>query len=275
MCDHVGRLAASLQALDDGLVLVTTGAGVSAASGIATFRGAEPEAVWRVNDVEMATLEFFRKDPVAQWSWYLARFERVETASPNPAHAALAALEEWQLARGGDFQMVTQNIDTLHEAAGSRRLIKIHGTSDRVRCSRLGCPLGAPSGSIERERLEISAFRYEPGPKTLPRCPTCRAPLRAHVLFFDEFYQDHEDYRFEEALEFARRARLFLFVGTSFSVGITDMFLRIAAENGAPTFSVDPGIAPPGEYPIVHLSAAAEALLPRVADLVRAGEAVS
>lgn len=269
MSEHAERLAEVISSLERELLLIVTGAGVSAPSGIPTFRGSEPDAVWRASDVELATFEFFQRDPVSQWSWYLKRFEKVETARPNPAHAALADLERWQTDRGGRFQIVTQNIDTLHEVAGSNRLIKIHGTSARFRCSRPGCRYGAPTGSVSRDNADVESFRANPCRATLPRCPDCGAVLRAHVLFFDEYYQDHEDYRFDEALELAGQAAVFLFVGTSFSVGITEILSRVATEAGAPIFSIDPAGAPPSYFPIAHLPVGAESVLPRLAELLR------
>lgn len=271
MAEHAQLLADALSALDSDLLFVATGAGVSAGSGIPTFRGSEPDAVWTASDVELATFEFFQRDPVTQWLWYLERFERVDSARPNPAHLALVELESWQLARGGRFQIVTQNIDTLHEAAGSDGLIKIHGTAARFRCSRPGCLHGAPRGSVSREEVDLGGFRSDPRADTLPRCPDCAAPLRAHVLFFDESYQDHEDYRFDRVLELARQAGMFLFVGTSFSVGITDILLRMATEAGVPIFSVDPTNEPPPYFRITHLAQPAEVLLPTVAALTKQG----
>lgn len=264
MPEHATRLAEAVDALEGDLLFVVTGAGVSATSGIPTFRGSDADAVWKVSDVEMATFEYFQRDPVGQWLWYLKRFESVETARPNPAHEALVDLEGWQTGRGCRFQLVTQNIDTLHETAGARQLIKIHGTSARLRCSRPGCGLGSPRGSIRRDSLDVGAFRDNPSRDTLPRCAECGAPLRAHVLFFDEHYQDHDDYRFDEAMELAQKAGLFLFIGTSFSVGITDLFLSIAADNRTPTFSVDPVGSPPPYFPVTHLPAPAEELLPEL-----------
>ncbi len=269
MSDLHEQLLEAINALKQSLLLVVTGAGISAASGIPTFRGSEPNAVWKVSDFELATFDYFRRDPVGQWSWYLERFKRVESAEPNPAHLALVDLEQWHAARGGRFQLVTQNIDTLHEQAGTDRLIKIHGTSARFRCSSPGCERGAPSGSIDSTEVCLDSFRVRPSEANLPRCPACGSLLRAHVLFFDEHYQDHEDYRFDQAMDLAREAGLFLFVGTSFSVGITDLLLRLAAEHSIPAFSIDPGGTPPAYFPGVHLPAAAEDLLPQVAEMAR------
>jgi NAD-dependent deacetylase len=247
------------------LTLVVTGAGISAASGIATFRGSEPDAVWSQNDVAVATEETFWRDPVGQLAWYLGRFAAVETAQPNAGHDALAALERRLAEADRRFLLVTQNIDTLHERAGSKRLIKVHGTSDRLRCGRAGCALGAPLGSISRQRVDLASFRRTPGFATLPRCPRCATPLRPHVLFFDEYYTDHADYRFAEVEAASQEAELVIFVGTSFSVGVTSLLLQAGARQGAKMFSVDPG-APrlPRMTAVEPLRAPAEDLLPAV-----------
>jgi NAD-dependent deacetylase len=260
----VAVLADSLAALGDGLLLVVTGAGISRASGIPTFRGSEPGAVWKVSDVTMATFDYFRRDPVGQWQWYLARFDAVGDAQPNAAHCALVDLQRWFHRRGGRCCIVTQNIDTLHERAGTEDLIKVHGTADRVRCSRPGCRLGAPEGSIDLAQVDFTSFRTAPSREHLPRCPACNAFLRAHVLFFDEVYLEHDDYRFSEAERLADEADAILFIGTSFSVGITDLYLRSGVRRGAPMLSIDPAMtAPPGPG-LEVLTATAEDLLPAV-----------
>src|SRR5688572_8040423 len=125
----------------EGSLLVVTGAGVSLASGIPTFRGTDPGAIWKHDLTELATFGFFQSDPVASWRFYLDRFDLVRDARPNLAHRALAALESARAERGLEFLLVTQNVDTLHEAAGSTRMIKVHGSADRVRCSAPGCRL--------------------------------------------------------------------------------------------------------------------------------------
>ena len=256
-------LVESLRAIA-GPLLVVTGAGISQASGIPTFRGPEPEAVWKQSDQEKATFGYFLRDPVGQWLWYLSRFQTLETAEPNPAHRALAALERWQQGRGGEFLLVTQNIDTLHEQAGSSRMIKVHGTSDRLRCSSDGCAMGAPEGSLPRADVDLEHFRQSPSTDSLPRCPDCAAILRAHVLFFDEYYQEHHDYRFDEVVAAADSAAVVLFVGTSFAVGVTALFLESGISAGKPLLAIDPGAARP-PHPAVHLLPdRAEVLLPAV-----------
>lgn len=263
MVDPADRLAAALDAAHPGLVLALTGAGVSAPSGLPTFRSGT-DAIWRRDDVEIGTAAFFRADPVAHWRWYLDRFAGILDAAPNDAHHALAAIERWQTGRGGRFLLVTQNIDVLHEAAGSTALIKVHGTADRLRCSRSGCVLGAPLGSLPRAEVELAPFVREPSLATLPRCPACEAPMRAHALFFDEYYDDHADYAFARVQAALEEISLVLFVGTSFSVGVTELALRAALFGKVPAFSIDPG-GTSGSYPwLTELTARAEELLPAV-----------
>ncbi len=262
MQDEPGRrLAEALETR--GFLAVVTGAGVSRASGIPTFRGAEPDAVWRTDDVEIATFDYFLRDPVGHWRWYLRRFAALDAASPNAGHRALAALEHRRQARGSRFLLVTQNIDTLHEQAGSRQLIKVHGSVDRVRCSRDGCEHGAPRGSLARSAVDFAAFHEDPSLATLPRCRRCSAFLRPHVLFFDEYYAEHADYQFERAERAAAEADRILFVGTSFSVGVTDLFLRSGLLRRVPMLSIDPT---PGPSPVgarlLSLAANAEEILP-------------
>ncbi|TNF72923.1 MAG: hypothetical protein EP299_09020 [Acidobacteria bacterium] len=265
MDEAAGNLAGALNGLEEGLLLVVTGAGVSSASGVATFRGSEPDAVWKQSDMSLATFDYFLRDPVGQWQWYLQRFEALKAARPNAAHQALVSLEKWQRERAGRFRLVTQNIDTLHEEAGSEEMIKVHGTCDRFRCSRAGCSLGSPTGSLPRDEVDLSAFVSEPTRETLPSCPVCESPLRAHVLFFDEYYTEHQDYRFAEVEEMAMAADLILFVGTSFAVGVTDLFLQCGSRRSIPMYSVDPAASRfPQWARLIALQAPAEELLPAV-----------
>lgn len=266
MADDAEILARYLRGARDRRLLVVTGAGVSLASGIPTFRGTDPGAVWSRDVTELGTRRFFEADPAASWSWYLSRFERVLDAEPNPAHTALAALERWQLAGGGEFLLVTQNVDLLHERAGSQQLVKVHGSVDRVRCARDGCELGAPRGSLLRAQVDLGPFRREPVREHVPRCPACQSFLRQHVLWFDEAYGGHEDYRSEEVERYALRPNVVLCVGTSFSVGITELIFQAAARSGAPFLVVDPNGAPglPQRF-VTELRTSAEALLPATA----------
>jgi len=256
-------LAAAIAAVKDGLVLVVTGAGISVASGIPTFRGTDPDAVWANDVMELGTNAYFQRDPAGSWRWYMARFDRARGAAPNAGHRALVDLERWQVARGGQFLLITQNVDMLHDEAGTQALIKVHGSVDRVRCSRLTCTLGAPRGSIARADVDFTAFRAEPTDANVPRCPQCRARLRQHVLWFDELYTGHADYRYEDVRRAANRAEVVIFVGTSFSVGITDLILERALDRRAAVYSIDPGGLQP-DARVRMVTAPSEAALPAV-----------
>jgi NAD-dependent deacetylase len=266
------QLDALVQALRDaerGHLIVVTGAGISAASGIPTFRGTDPGAIWKRDVTELGTFRFFREDPVESWRWYLSRFEKVLAARPNAAHVALARLERRQSDKGGAFLLVTQNIDTLHEQAGSKQMVKVHGSADRVRCPRQGCVNGAPCGSLPRNEVAMDAFLAEPRVETLPRCPCCNAVLRQHVLWFDEYYASHDDYQFERVCCEAEHGSLFVFVGTSFSVGITEILLRAAAFAGAPVLSIDPSGKRP-DRSVLPIRAPAEEILAAACDALGA-----
>ncbi|MES1244565.1 MAG: Sir2 family NAD-dependent protein deacetylase [Acidobacteriota bacterium] len=256
-------LAEAIRKVESGLILVVTGAGVSAASGLPLFRGTDPDAIWNRDILEIGTASYFHRHPMEWWQWFLDRFAGLDEARPNAAHEALAVLERWQLGRGGDFLLVTQNVDTLHERAGSHRLIKVHGTSNRLRCSRHGCPLGSPSGSMPADEVDLSGFVAAPRHETLPRCPRCGALLRPHVLLFDELYDEHADYRFGEVRRAAERSALTLFAGTSFSVGVTELVLHEALGWRTPVVSIDPAAAPPVRG-VTAVRAAAEEILPAI-----------
>jgi len=262
MNDAADTLTRQLESAGTGLLVVVTGAGVSHASGVPTFRGTDPGAIWKKDVTELGTRRFFESDPAGSWSWYTSRFDMVLDKRPNPAHRALAALERWHVARSGRFLLVTQNVDPLHERAGSERLVKVHGSADRVRCTRQGCAHGAPRGSLARAEIDMSAFAAEPIVGNLPRCPECGDLLRQHVLWFDEFYDEHEDYQWGRVLLAAQTLNCLLFVGTSLSVGVTELFLQAAIEMDRPVLAIDPGAAPPPHPRITMLRAPSEDLLP-------------
>lgn len=183
-------------------VLVLTGAGISAESGIPTFRDAG--GLWEGHDVrEVATLDGFVRDPLLVWRFYSQRRAALDGVVVNPAHHALAALE----ARLGErFLLVTQNIDGLHRAAGHTRLIELHGDLMRSRCSRCDRP------PFE----DRSVYR----PNVAPMCGRCRAAgkdalLRPDVVWFGEPIDRGHLARIEAFVRAAGRSLVFLAVGTS------------------------------------------------------------
>jgi NAD-dependent deacetylase len=260
--DAETRLAKALQAVGQGYIVVVTGAGISLASGIPTFRGNDPDAVWARDVTELGTNRYFEQDPAGSWSWYLSRFDNVLDKQPNAAHDALVQLEQWHQGRGGEFLLVTQNVDPLHERAGTQALVKVHGSADRARCVRAGCDHAAPLGSISRQSVDLEAFRVDPVAQRLPRCPACGALLRQHVLWFDEYYDGHADYQWSRVNDAAERADLLLFVGTSFAVGVTNLFLQSAMGRRIPALSIDPSVTQTPHRWIQALPEKAEELLP-------------
>jgi NAD-dependent deacetylase len=178
--------------------VVLTGAGVSTESGIPDFRS--PGGLWAEFDPQdYASLESFRRDPVRIWDFYGRRFAFLADAEPNDAHRALARLEQLGLVEA----VVTQNIDLLHERAGSREVIEIHGSIRHAVCLSCG----------REETLAAVLAQLEAGPA--PRCPACEAVLKPGVVFFGELLPVEE---LEQATALARRARLLLVVGSSLEV---------------------------------------------------------
>jgi NAD-dependent deacetylase len=190
------RLAALIREHQPCVVL--TGAGVSTESGIPDFRS--PSGIWaRYDPREYATIEAFRRDPVKVWEFYARRFEVLKDARPNAAHHALAALE-----RAGYVEaIVTQNIDRLHELAGSQNVIEVHGSIRTSSCLACG----------ERASFDEIVRALEQAPA--PACRRCGSILKPDVVMFGEFLPEDAITR---ASEFAHRARLLLVVGSSLNV---------------------------------------------------------
>jgi NAD-dependent deacetylase len=253
-------------AAEPGLILVLTGAGVSLASGIPTFRGTDEGATWTRDVTEVATYRYFRANPVAAWQWYRRRFLAAQGAIPNAAHFALATMERWQMGRGRGFLLATQNVDALHEQAGSTELAKVHGFGDRARCSREECRLSATT-TVAIVELDFADFDRAPRVEAIPRCHHCGGVMRPHVLLFDELYTSHDDYRWSRVEEACESVGLVIAVGTSFSVGVTEFVRTEARRRGAPMFIIDPaarsGFA---EVGTMHLRRNAEELLPLVVE---------
>jgi NAD-dependent deacetylase len=249
-----------------GMLMVVTGAGLSLASGIPTFRGTDPGAVWKNDVTTLGTVHYFSEEPEGSWSWYLSRFSKLENAQPNAGHDALVALERHRAARGAPFLLVTQNVDGLHRKAGAEALVEVHGTADRVRCSGQGCAFGSPRGSLLRTDVDFSPFLAAPTRANVPLCPGCGEWLRPHVLWFDELYNGHDDYQWKRVREAAAAAARVIFIGTSLSVGATDQIRLEAQERQVPIANLDPaGRALPG---ITLIREPSEVFLPRLVSLL-------
>jgi NAD-dependent deacetylase len=228
------------RALDSGgSIVFLTGAGVSAESGIPTFRGAE--GYWTVGSrvyqpQELATNAAFRRMPEEVWRWYLYRLGVCRAAEPNAGHLALALLER---ALGDRFLLATQNVDGLHLRAGNSpaRTYQIHGNIHFMRCAGahgdrvVEMPDGVPGLSAED--------RFPDEARALLVCPECRGWARPHVLWFDEYY-DEQLYRFESSLRAASGAAILVTAGTAGHTNLPNQMLAAAARRGALLIDVNP-----------------------------------
>jgi NAD-dependent deacetylase len=218
---------------------VLTGAGVSAESGVPTFRGAG--GLWRnFRAEELATPEAFARNPKLVWEWYDWRRQQIAKVRPNPAHEALAAFGT----RAADFHLITQNVDGLHDAAGSNA-IKVHGDIWDLRCTR--CAFA--------ERDTRAAL-----PELPPRCG-CGAPLRPGVVWFGEALPVQDWARAERA---ARSCGVFLVVGTSALVHPAAGLIDVARSAGASVIEVNLDDTPYSHLVDVSLRGRAGDLLPRL-----------
>jgi NAD-dependent deacetylase len=194
---------------DASSIAVLTGAGVSAESGVPTFRG--NSGLWKqYRAEELATPGAFARDPKLVWEWYDWRRSLIAQAKPNPGHYALAAAE----ARAAKFTLITQNVDGLHELSGSRNVLRLHGSIWMLRCLECG-----------RECED----RRTPLPELPPRCE-CGGMLRPGVVWFGEALPAKI---WREAEQAARQADLFLLIGTSAVVYPAASLAPIAKSAGA------------------------------------------
>ena len=201
-------------------VVALTGAGVSAESGIPTFRDAM-EGLWaKFDPSQLATPEAFDRDPEMVTRWYDWRRQKCAAAKPNPAHLALAELEKHFAARKRSFTLLTQNVDRLHQAAGSRNVVELHGTLWVWRCTRCG---------VEREERGV-AFKEYP-----PRC-VCGGARRPAVVWFGEMLPEDAIRKAQDALE---TCDLFFSIGTSAVVEPAASFIHAARRRGAKTAEIN------------------------------------
>lgn len=202
-------------------VAVLTGSGISAESGVPTFRDAQTGLWARYDPMELATPEAFELDPRLVWEWYAWRRELVGKAVPSPGHEALAELEN----RVPDFVLLTQNVDGLHRRAGSRNVVELHGNIMRSKCSVEG----------------VLVEPYEDDSGVPPSCPGCGAFLRPDVVWFGEALPDGA---IEEAFDAARDCDVFLSIGTSGLVQPAASLAFEALRRGAVVAEVNPAETP-------------------------------
>jgi len=221
-------------------VAVLTGAGISAESGIPTFRGAD--GLWKqFKPEDLATPEAFARDPKLVWEWYNWRREKIAPALPNPAHKALVQLE----IKMRSFTLVTQNVDGLHDRAGSGRVLKLHGDIWRLRC--MVCGANWPD-------------RRVPLPKIPPHCQ-CGGLARPGVVWFGEPLPDG---MMKEAEHAAATAQVFLVIGTSANVYPAAGLIPYAKQAGAKVIEINTEDTPYTAVVDCALRGPAGELLPRL-----------
>ncbi|MCF8052471.1 MAG: RNA polymerase subunit sigma [Desulfobacterales bacterium] len=261
-------------AAGQGRITVMTGAGISAESGIPTFRG--PEGYWTVGSKEyhpqeMATYSMFRQYPEQVWAWYLYRLGVCRRAYANEGHRALVRLEKLFVER---FTLITQNVDGLHLRAGSspERTFQIHGNIFFMRCAD-----GCRTDLVPMPDFVEGKEKGEPlteGDRSALRCPACGGWSRPHVLWFDETYNE-EHFRFVSSLKIASATDLLLIVGTSGATNLPNQVAWRVHERGGTIVDInieqDPfsrlAVSGGGHF----IQGPAAKVLPEIVDVLKAG----
>ncbi|MDT7603539.1 MAG: NAD-dependent deacetylase [Acidobacteriota bacterium] len=226
-------------------VFVLTGAGVSAESGVPTFRGGGGAAVWKgMPFYEISSAGMVERDLPEVWAWFDYRRGVLQTLQPNPAHATLA---RWQ-DEFASFTLATQNVDGLHRAAGSREVLELHGSVWTARC--LNC----------HARADVRELDPVDRP---PACLDCGAPMRPDVVLFGEMLPAHV---FQIAAMRAASAEVCLVVGTSALVYPAAGLPEVAKRAGALLIEINPETTPLTELCDISLQGLAGEILPRLCD---------
>lgn len=233
-------------------IAVLTGAGVSKESGVPTFRDAM-EGLWAKYDPqELATPNAFKANPKLVWDWYTWRREMVAKAKPNAGHLALAQLQTLKTTH-----IITQNVDDLHEQAGSREVIHLHGNIARSKCFN-NCQ-GNPT------IIDLSSLNYDKdaGP---PPCPHCGAHIRPDVVWFHEILPAYE---LNRAAELSQTCDAMIVVGTSGLVSPASELPRVAKQSGAKVIEVNPDYSMISRYADIRLEGASGIILPQVLEALK------
>jgi NAD-dependent deacetylase len=226
---------------------VLTGAGVSAESGVPTFRDALTGLWSKFKPEELPTPEAFRRNPKLVWEWYAMRRARVHEVHPNDGHRALVELEQ----RVPVFLLATQNVDGLHQRAGSSNVVELHGNITRTKCF--------DEGTIVEQWAETD--------EAPPRCPKCGGPLRPDVVWFNENLP-HDT--FARAAEASRRCEVFLSIGTSALVYPAAALPLDALEAGALLVEINPNPTPLTSKADFFLQGPSGKILPALVQTIRA-----
>jgi NAD-dependent deacetylase len=226
---------------------VLTGAGVSAESGVPTFRDAQTGLWAKYRPEDLATPTAFRRNPKLVWEWYEWRRKLVAEAKPNAGHVALAEIESLV----PQFALITQNVDGLHQIAGSRNVIELHGNISKTKCF-----------NENRTVKEWNDTGEIP-----PKCPDCGGPLRPAVVWFDEPLPELE---IQKAVSAAHDCDIFFSIGTSTVVYPAASLPLTALSNGATVIEINPEPTPFTHRASFALEGPAGILLPELLDVMKA-----
>jgi NAD-dependent SIR2 family protein deacetylase len=253
-------------------VVVVSGAGLSVASGIPTFRGTD-NSVWAQSLTEWGTREKFEEDPLVWYNTFWARhhlpfYPQYRESVPNAGHDAIASMA---MMFPKNLNIVTQNVDTLHIKSGvpGNNLVEVHGRLGLHKCITPGCPFTLEKSHYNIKydaSLEDGQYRVN----SVPACSSCGKPLMPQALMFDEMYESHTHYQWQKVLGWFQRAEAFVFVGTSFAVNVTSEALSQAAHRRTPVFNFnvvrEKGLAQP-QLELHQILGKCEVTLPKLLSL--------
>ncbi len=247
MTTHLIQQSAQLIHQADAITILT-GAGVSKESGVPTFRDAL-EGLWAQYDPHhLATPQAFMANPKLVWDWYEWRRKLASEVKPNDGHIALAELQNIK----DSVHLITQNVDDLHEQAGSRDVIHLHGNIATHKCFNNCRGIST--------LIDISTLTYDDG-NAPPKCPYCGANVRPNVVWFGENLPQHE---ISIAMKHSQHCDLMLVVGTSGMVSPASELPRIARHQGAKIIEVNPDSSTITHYANIKLDGASGEILPKV-----------
>lgn len=232
-------------------ITVLTGAGISAESGIPTFRDSQTGLWEKYDPHELATPEAFARNPELVMKWYRWRRDIIMKAEPNPAHYALSAIEQ----KLSDFHLITQNVDGLHLRAGSKNVIQLHGDLNKLRCSGIR----APGSQENASQCSFSTTEWQED--GIPLCPLCGSFLRPDVVWFGEHLSEDA---LKAALAVSKKCDAFFSIGTSGMVEPAATLAYEALRSGAMVIEINPHPTPLSVYSQYLFQQPAGQVLPKI-----------
>ncbi len=235
-------------------VVVLTGAGVSKESGVPTFRDAQ-DGLWAQYDPqELATASAFLRNPKLVWDWYEYRRSMVRTAHPNPGHYALTQLAR----RFSDFTLITQNVDDLHERAGSTNVIHLHGNIAQSKCFK----------NCQGDPTLVDVTMLPDMQASPPRCPHCGQFVRPDVVWFGEMLPQDA---LAMAMQASRSAEVMLVVGTSGIVTPAAALPELSRDHGAQVIEINPDETPISRVAHLRMVGRSSEMLPQLVEALGEG----